>query len=106
MSQGRATPYHLGTNTLAIPASKRLEPCTTLCCVSSSEPSTSSRWNAGGSRGRMEALMGQVLHTFRSFPPEERMTVVREGNENRNAGVGNGRVDGPLSSRRNGAECS
>ena len=30
-------------------------------------PSTSSRWNAGGSRGRMEALMEQASHTCRSL---------------------------------------
>ena len=107
MSQERATPYHLGTNTLAIPFR---EPVCTMhhafLCVQqrarmepqrltiSSEPSTPSLWNAGGIRGRMEARMGHVLHTFRSFTPEGRMTVVQEGNKNSHAGVGNGRADG------------
>jgi hypothetical protein len=72
----------------------------------SSEPSRASLWNAGGSRGQMQALMEHVLHTCRSFIPEGRMTVVQAGNKNRNAGVGNGRAGGPLPSRRNGAECS
>jgi hypothetical protein len=44
----------------------------------------------------MEALMGYVLHPCRRFPPEGRMTVVQEGNKNINAGVGNGRADGPV----------
>jgi hypothetical protein len=47
----------------------------------SGEPSTSSLWNAGGSRGQMEALMEHVLHPCRRFPPEGRMTVVQEGNK-------------------------
>jgi len=35
-----------------------------------------------------------------------RMTVVQEVHKNRNTGVGNGRADGPLPSRRDGAACS
>ena len=96
MSQGRATLYHPGTNTLAIPASKRLEPCTTFFCVSCGEPSRASLWNAGGIRSRMEVRMRCVLHTFRSFTPEGRMTVVQKVYKKSNGGVGNGRADGPL----------
>jgi hypothetical protein len=113
MSQKRATPYHLGTNTLAIPVQEPI--CTMPHAVLyvqqrarmdpggltiSSEPSTSSFWNAEGSRGRMEACMGHVLHPCRSFPPAGRMSVVQEGNKNSNGGVGNGRADGQLPSRR------
>ena|SRR5215469_14111239 len=109
MSQQRATPSHPGTNTLAIPLRgpvcamhhpllyvqqrARMEPGR---LAISSELSRSSLWNAGGSRGRMEALMEQASHTCRSFTPEGRMTVVQEGNKKSNAGVGNRRADGPL----------
>jgi hypothetical protein len=119
MSEGRATPYYLGTNILAIPVQ---EPVCTMChpllCVLqraqmelgrltiTSWPSRSSRWNAGGSRGRMEALMEEASHPCRRFPPEVHMTVVQVENKKRNAGVGNRRADGPFPSRRDGAACS
>lgn len=115
MNQGRTTPYHLGTNTLAILVRERV--CTihralgtaqmeTGRLTNSSEPSTSSLWNAGSSRGRMEALKGLVLHPCRRFPPEGCRTCVQEGNKNSKAEVGNGRADGPFPSRRDGAGCS
>jgi hypothetical protein len=58
------------------------------------------------SRGRMEALIGQVLHPCRSFPLEGCMTVVQEVHKNSKAGVGNGRAKGPFPSRRDVPECS
>jgi hypothetical protein len=116
MSQGRATPERLCADTSwRFPRENRFAPCTTLWVqhvmvpqwlTISSEPSTSSLWNAGGNRGRMEALMGHVLHTCRRFLPEGRMTCIQEGDKNSKAGVGNGRADGPFPSRKDGAACS
>jgi len=109
MSQQRATSSHPGTTTSAIPVQESV--CImhhAVLCVQqrarmepgrltiSSKLSRSSLWNAGGSRGRMEALMEQASHTCRRFPPEGRMTVVQEGNKNSKAGVGNRRADGPF----------
>jgi hypothetical protein len=51
------------------------------------------RWRHQGPDG---SPFGVVLHTFRSFTPEERVTVVQKVYKNSNVGVGNGRADGPF----------
>jgi hypothetical protein len=42
------------------------------------EPRFADLWKAGRITGRIEALVENASQTFKSFPPEERMTILQE----------------------------
>jgi len=65
MSQGREPGCSMHLAVLCVQQRVRVEPGR---LAISSEPSTSSRWNAGDSRGRMEALMEQVPAPLQEVP--------------------------------------